>query len=215
MLASELVDYGIQTEDSDIRAHVSVVAGKVYVFPTKLAVALVKSGKYPERKAWQPGIPYPTAKGYIIPWRDIPNIVPVAASKFIREQNFGSEDSTTLKGEKASNVVEGLVRLGWFPLAVLPIWDPDLMADEVHRVAAKGCHAVTFSENPEKLGLPSFHRDSTVCSIPVSSEIAFWVVPVVRCCTYAHHLFSTAHTVMRARNILSCRNPVVLTQEHW
>jgi len=125
MLASELVDYGIQTEDSDIRAHVSVVAGKVYVFPTKLAVALVKSGKYPERKAWQPGIPYPTAKGYIIPWRDIPNIVPVAASKFIREQNFGSEDSTTLKGEKASNVVEGLVRLGWFPLAVLPIVSED------------------------------------------------------------------------------------------
>ena len=61
MLASELVDYGIQTEDSDIRAHVSVVAGKVYVFPTKLAVALVKSGKYPERKAWQPGIPYPVS----------------------------------------------------------------------------------------------------------------------------------------------------------
>jgi len=47
----------------------------------------------------------------------------------------------------------------FIPLAVLPIWDPDLMADEVHRVAAKGCHAVTFSENPEKLGLPSFHRE--------------------------------------------------------
>ena len=33
------------------------------------------------------------------------------------------------------------------------------MADEVRRVAAKGCHAVTFSENPEKLGWPSFHSD--------------------------------------------------------
>jgi hypothetical protein len=33
------------------------------------------------------------------------------------------------------------------------------MADEVRRVAAMGCHAVTFSENPEKLGLPSLHSD--------------------------------------------------------
>lgn len=43
------------------------------------------------------------------------------------------------------------------PLAILPLWDPQLMAAEIHRVSAKGCHAVTFSENPEKLGLPSFH----------------------------------------------------------
>jgi predicted TIM-barrel fold metal-dependent hydrolase len=47
----------------------------------------------------------------------------------------------------------------FIPLALPPLWDPHLMADEVRRVAAKGCHAVTFSENPEKLGLPSFHTD--------------------------------------------------------
>ena len=45
------------------------------------------------------------------------------------------------------------------PLAIPPIWDVDLMAAEVRRTAEKGCHAVTFSENPEKLGLPSFHSD--------------------------------------------------------
>jgi len=43
------------------------------------------------------------------------------------------------------------------PLALPPIWDPQLMADEVRRMARKGCHAVTFSENPEKLGHPSLH----------------------------------------------------------
>jgi predicted TIM-barrel fold metal-dependent hydrolase len=48
----------------------------------------------------------------------------------------------------------------FIPLAVLPLWDPGLMADEVHRVADKGCHAVSFSENPEKiLGLPNHHQD--------------------------------------------------------
>ena len=45
----------------------------------------------------------------------------------------------------------------FIPLAIPPIWDPELMAAEVRRVAAMGCHAVTFSENPSKLGWPSFH----------------------------------------------------------
>ena len=45
------------------------------------------------------------------------------------------------------------------PPALPPIWDPAAMAAEVRRVAAKGCHAVTFSENPSKLKLPSFHSD--------------------------------------------------------
>jgi hypothetical protein len=45
------------------------------------------------------------------------------------------------------------------PLTVPPIWDPELMAAEVRRTAEKGAHAVTFSENPSKLGLPSYHTD--------------------------------------------------------
>ena len=43
------------------------------------------------------------------------------------------------------------------PMVVMPMWDPELMATKIRRVSAKGCHAVTFSENPAKLGLPSFH----------------------------------------------------------
>src|SRR3954468_16417258 len=47
----------------------------------------------------------------------------------------------------------------FIPLVLPPIWDPELMAAEVRRVAAKGCHAVSFSENPSKLKLPSLHSD--------------------------------------------------------
>jgi predicted TIM-barrel fold metal-dependent hydrolase len=47
----------------------------------------------------------------------------------------------------------------FIPLALPALWDPEEMAAEVRRTAAKGCHAVTFSENPEKLGYPSFHSD--------------------------------------------------------
>ncbi len=45
----------------------------------------------------------------------------------------------------------------FIPLALPTMWDPQLMAAEVRRVAAKGCFAVTFSENPAKLGYPSIH----------------------------------------------------------
>jgi len=47
----------------------------------------------------------------------------------------------------------------FIPLMIPPIWDAEEMAIEVRRMAAKGCHAVSFSENPEKLKLPSMHSD--------------------------------------------------------
>ena len=43
------------------------------------------------------------------------------------------------------------------PLIIIPLWDARLAADEVHRNAARGVHAVCFSEIPPKLGLPSIH----------------------------------------------------------
>jgi predicted TIM-barrel fold metal-dependent hydrolase len=47
----------------------------------------------------------------------------------------------------------------FIPLSIPPIWDPEEMAKEVKRVSAKGCHAVTFSENPYKLGWPHIFGD--------------------------------------------------------
>jgi predicted TIM-barrel fold metal-dependent hydrolase len=47
----------------------------------------------------------------------------------------------------------------FIPLALPAVWDARLMADEVRRVARKGCHAMSFSENPEKLGYPSLHSE--------------------------------------------------------
>ncbi len=43
------------------------------------------------------------------------------------------------------------------PLCIVPLWDPALAAAEVRRNAARGCRAVTFSEMPTNLGLPSIH----------------------------------------------------------
>jgi predicted TIM-barrel fold metal-dependent hydrolase len=43
------------------------------------------------------------------------------------------------------------------PLCLIPLWDVDLAAQEVRRNAARGVHAVAFSEIPPHLGLPSIH----------------------------------------------------------
>jgi predicted TIM-barrel fold metal-dependent hydrolase len=43
------------------------------------------------------------------------------------------------------------------PLCIVPLWDPQLAADEVRRNAARGVRAVCFSEIPAYLGLPSIH----------------------------------------------------------
>jgi predicted TIM-barrel fold metal-dependent hydrolase len=43
------------------------------------------------------------------------------------------------------------------PLTLVPLWDPQLAADEVRRCAAKGSYAIAFTENPSKLGFSSLY----------------------------------------------------------
>jgi predicted TIM-barrel fold metal-dependent hydrolase len=45
----------------------------------------------------------------------------------------------------------------FIPLALLPLWDAELCADEVRRVAKVGCHAAAFSANPTTHQFPSIH----------------------------------------------------------
>jgi predicted TIM-barrel fold metal-dependent hydrolase len=43
------------------------------------------------------------------------------------------------------------------PLCIVPLWNPELAAEEVRRNAGRGVRAVTFTELPAALGLPSIH----------------------------------------------------------
>jgi predicted TIM-barrel fold metal-dependent hydrolase len=45
------------------------------------------------------------------------------------------------------------------PMSIVPMWDAQLCAEEIRRTVAKGARAITFSENPAALGLPSFWSD--------------------------------------------------------
>ena len=47
----------------------------------------------------------------------------------------------------------------FIPMGLPVLWDAELAAAEVRRLAAKGVHSLTFTENPATLGYPSFHNE--------------------------------------------------------
>jgi predicted TIM-barrel fold metal-dependent hydrolase len=77
----------------------------------------------------------------------------------------------------------------FIPCGVLPLFDVDKAAAEVRRLAAKGCHAVTFSENPEALNMPSIHSGRWDPLFAACVETA-----TVLCC----HLGSSSRSPMSA-----------------
>ena len=76
------------------------------------------------------------------------------------------------------------------PLVIMPLWDADLAVAEVERCAAKGARAVTFSENPAALGLPSVH-DRRQYWDPVFAACADAAMPV---CTHIGSSSRLPHT---------------------
>ena len=45
------------------------------------------------------------------------------------------------------------------PMVLVPFWDVEASVREVERTAAKGAKAISFTESPHNIGLPSFHTD--------------------------------------------------------
>ena len=89
-----------------------------------------------------------------------PNTVPRFCGQTFAERN---DKELALECVKAYNdwmiddwcAGDGHGRL--IPVTMVPLWDAQLAAAEVRRCADKGSHALTFSENPYALGLPSVH----------------------------------------------------------
>jgi predicted TIM-barrel fold metal-dependent hydrolase len=48
----------------------------------------------------------------------------------------------------------------FIPMGLPVLWDAELAAAEVRRLAGKGVHSLTFTENPKTLGYESFHHES-------------------------------------------------------
>lgn len=112
---TELVNYGIREEESDIRAHVSVQGKVVYVFPTQEALTIIETRQYKSVAVYTNGIQ--TARGFLVPPDDIKHCQEVCPPFHVWQAiRFCDHDTTSAKGEKAVNVIRWLLRAGRFPL---------------------------------------------------------------------------------------------------
>lgn len=118
---TKLIEYGIQTEDSDLRAHVCVTAKKVYVYRTEDGVRLIQSLSDKRKVAVKTG-DYVTAKGYPVKPQEIENITFVPIPDNVWEHvKFSTFDNPTVKGQKAISVVRWMLRRGCFPMLPLHV----------------------------------------------------------------------------------------------
>lgn len=115
MTATPLSEYGIHTELSDIRAHVSVVNQSVYVFKTKAGVHAIHEHTPPVRYASQAGVNGITAEGWLVRPEWI-NGLQTLKPKLFEWSKFQPSLSTSQKGALAVEVVFYLIRVGRFPL---------------------------------------------------------------------------------------------------
>jgi len=112
-----LHEYGIQTEQSDLRAHVCPLVRRVYVYPTAEGRRALEAGGRRARPAYQPGVVGPTAMGYCVPPFAIRRCVAVEVRAQAWEAvAFSETDDTSAKGQKAVRFVAEMIRAGVFPL---------------------------------------------------------------------------------------------------
>jgi hypothetical protein len=114
----ELFESGIHTENSDIRAHVSVVNRKIYVFRTPMGIAAIERLVPEKATASQPGVGGITAQGWKLPWDAIEDIRIIHPCKWTGWALFRETMTTTEKGRLAVQCVQYAMKCGRFPLWV-------------------------------------------------------------------------------------------------
>jgi len=125
----QLVEYGIRTEQSDYRIHVSFCNGKAYAFPTENGRKAINPDKHKEFQAGQPGVSYITGIGYKVPWTDIDDCQEIGVpDDVLRHASFQKEAPTTEKGQKAMIVACELLQRGMvqMPMRACVITEKDL-----------------------------------------------------------------------------------------
>ena len=116
----DLVDYGIQTEESDYRIHVCFGEGYIYVFQTAEGIEACKSGRYRCVAAHQPGVNYRTAEGYLVPPDDLSTCQRIRIpSDILIHCRCIRKASTSAKGRAAIQTVKAMTVRGLVPVPIL------------------------------------------------------------------------------------------------
>lgn len=115
---TKLIDYGIQTEDSDLRVHVCPKAKRVYCYNTKDGLAAIKAKQYRKVPVFTSGIK--TAEGFVVPPADIPQCKELQPNINGWSSYFLIDDTTSRKGDLAVRLVKSMIKSGDLPLTLNP-----------------------------------------------------------------------------------------------
>ena len=136
--SNELFEYGIHLENSDIRAHVSVINKTIYVFQTKLGIEAIKKYDPPLAKASQPGFIGYTGEGWLVKPEWINDLRKIKFFSWESWSNFDSKLSTSQKGQLAVQCVVDAIKIGIFPF-----WF-DTLEDTRENIQIKGTDIIIF-----------------------------------------------------------------------
>ena len=114
---SGLIDYGIQKDLSDYRAHVGFQGGYIYFYETRKGREVLMNGNYNLKKGRVPGAPQITFAGYPVPWRNIEGCEEIKIPDDLREKYCPHAGATTYKkGDNAVVVVKEMLLRGLIPI---------------------------------------------------------------------------------------------------
>jgi len=111
-----LFEYGIQVENSDIRAHVSVVNQTIYVFETKSGIEAIRQHDIEKKPAFQNGVRGKTAEGWPVPVELIEDLRHIWLPEWEGWEHADPAWNTTKKGRFAVRCVTDAMKAGVFPL---------------------------------------------------------------------------------------------------
>lgn len=114
---TQIVEHGIQTEDSDYRIHVSFAVGNAYFFSTAAGAQAVADGLGKSFEASQPGVNFVTGKGRKVPWYLIEGCEEISIpSNWLKEISCRRDDYPSVKGRKAVKIAQWLLMKGKVPV---------------------------------------------------------------------------------------------------
>lgn len=137
MRSDDLVEYGIQNEQSDYRIHVAFCCGLAFAFPTAAAVRALAGRDYPQFQAGQSGTNRITGAGFKVPPEDIPGCQEIEIpDDLLVSYPCAHDDSPPVKGRQAVNIAIGLLRRGLvlLPLLSREVEDADIQIQGVNLI---------------------------------------------------------------------------------
>ena len=137
-MTAELFPHGIFEENSDVRAHVSVLEKIIYVFPTKNGISAIRTHNPTIREAFQPGVEGATATGWLVRPEWIEDLRRLRFTYWDRWLEFDERMPTNKKGRLAVECVIESMRKGRFPFWM------DATEDQRENIQISGTDILVF-----------------------------------------------------------------------